>query len=91
MDRLAIPMQQTNERRITSERRNARPRRSNYDGERVVEAYFAVMILVIVGMIIGLAAYTVLRVIPEWEKSHSSRNRMYQYYNPPFDPARPSN
>lgn len=63
--RMAIPMQ------WTQERGHSRRRRSSDDGERAVEAYFAVLTILILGMIIGIAAFAVLRVIPEWQRLHS--------------------
>jgi hypothetical protein len=59
------------------EDRDPRPRRPKNNADRALEAYFAVMIMVILGSIIGLTAYAVHTVIPEWQKSHSPRNLQY--------------
>ena len=44
----------------------ARTLRSNDNGERLLNAYFAIMTIVIWGMILGLVAYAALYVIPDW-------------------------
>jgi hypothetical protein len=53
----------------------ARKRYSNNNGERALNAYFAVMAIVIWGMIVGLVAYAAFYVIPDWQRSNSLRNR----------------
>ena len=52
----------------------ARKRHSNDIGERALNAYFAVMAIVIWGMIVGLVAYA-LYVIPDWQRSNTLRDR----------------
>ena len=79
MYRIAIPMQKTHEKR------EPRPRRPKFDGERAVEVCFAVMTIVILGMLVGIGAYAVHSVIPalqkyqspEWQRSHFPRNLAY--------------
>jgi hypothetical protein len=79
MYRIAIPMPRIREKR------EARPRRGDFNGERAVEIYFAVMTVVILGMIVGIGAYAVHSVIPAWQKyqspawqrSHFPRNLTY--------------
>ena len=79
MDRTAI---QTGR---MQEPRNTRRRRSDDYGERVLDAYFAVMTILVLGMIVGIASYTIFRVIPALERSHSSRGPQYhQHYE--FEP-----
>jgi hypothetical protein len=53
----------------------ARTLRSNDNGERLLNAYFAIMTIVIWGMILGLVAYAALYVIPDWERSDSLRDQ----------------
>jgi len=55
-------------------RRNTRAQPSNYNPERAVEAYFAILTIVILGMIVGIVAYTVRAVIPELQRPHSPRS-----------------
>ena len=74
MYRLAIPMQRTYENK-----REVRPRRRDFNGEQAAEAYFTILTIVIFGMIVGIGTYTVLSVIPkfqrhqtqEWKEPHS--------------------
>jgi hypothetical protein len=68
MRTIATPMYPTD--KLPKLRQRGRTRR----GEWAVEAYFAVLTFVILGMIIGLGAYMVLTVIPEWQKSLSSQD-----------------
>ena len=76
MYRLAVPMQRLHEKR------EPHPRRRSVDGERAVEVYFTVLTIVILGMIVGISAYTVRSIIPklkelqspEWQSSHYQRN-----------------
>ena len=74
MDRTVIPMGRVHEPPAP------RPRRSNDNGERIVEGYFAVMTILILGMIVGLAAYAVYKVIPDWERLHASPDRYHQHF-----------
>jgi hypothetical protein len=60
------------------ERRDRRPRRTRDSGERAVEACFAVLTVVILGMMIGMGAYAVLYVIPEWQRYHSQELQRYR-------------
>ena len=62
MLRLAIPL-----RRVQEKPEPKKPRRP-YDGERAVEIWFATMIILILGMIVGIASYAVHSVIPELQK-----------------------
>jgi hypothetical protein len=71
MHRMVLPMLRI------YEHRNTRPKRSNHNPELAVEAYFAVLAVVILGMIIGLVTYTVYTVIPELQRSHSPRRLQY--------------
>ena len=79
MDRIAIPMQ-----RVPA-KREPRPRRPHFDGERATEIYFTVLTILILGMIVGIGAYAINTLIPawqeyqsqEWQRSHSSRNPAY--------------
>jgi hypothetical protein len=79
MYRIAIPME------IMHEKREARARRPGFNGEWALEIYFAVLTIVILGGIVGLGAYTVLSIIPAWQKyqspawqrSHSAVNLAY--------------
>ncbi len=81
MDRIAIPLQRV------AEKREARPRRPHFDGERAVELYYTVLTILILGMIVGIGAYAVNFVIPawqeyqshEWQRSHSLRNLAYPH------------
>lgn len=66
----------------TDNRPKSRQRRPTRRGDRAVEAYFAVLTFVILGMIIGLGAYTVLSVIPEWQKSLSRDHVQHLYLGP---------
>jgi hypothetical protein len=67
------------------EKREVRPRRRDFNDERAVEIYFAVMTALILGMIVGIGAYAVHSVIPawqkyqsqEWQRSHFPRNLTY--------------
>jgi hypothetical protein len=68
MRSIATPMYPT--AKLPKSRQPRPPRR----GEQAVEAYFAVLTFVILGMIIWLGAYMVFTVIPEWQKSLSSRD-----------------
>ena len=52
-----------------------RTRHSNDNGERALNAYFAVMTIVIWGMIAGLVAYAALYVIPDRQRSNSLRDQ----------------
>ena len=69
MYRIAIPMQRMHEKR---EARETRARRRGSNAERGLDIYFAVITIVILGGIVGLGAYTVLSVIPAWQKYQSS-------------------
>jgi hypothetical protein len=79
MYRIAIPMPRVHEKRET------RARRPGFNAERVLEIYFAVLTVLILGGIVGLGAYTVLSIIPAWQKyqspawqkSHSPMNFSY--------------
>ena len=81
MDRIAIPIERV------AEKREPRPRRPRFDGERAVELYFTVLTVLILGMIVGLAAFAVNYVIPawqerqsqEWQRSHSPMNLAYPH------------
>jgi hypothetical protein len=53
----------------------ARKPHSNNNGERVLNTYFAVMAIVIWGMIVGLVAYAALYVIPDWQRSNSLQDQ----------------
>ena len=68
MYRIAIPMEGMHEKRET---RETRARRSGQNGERALEIYFAVLLIVILGGMVGLGAYAVFSVIPEWQKYQS--------------------
>ena len=80
MDR-AIPLQRV------PEKREPRPRRPRFDGERAAELYFTVLTILILGMIVGLGAYAVNFVIPawqqyqaqQWQRSHSPLNLAYPH------------
>ena len=81
MYRIAIPMERVTEKRET------RPRRPRFDGERAVEIYFTVLTIVILGMIVGIAAYAVNSLIPawqehqyqQWQRTNFPRNMAYPY------------
>ena len=73
MRTIAIPMYSTDEHPAR------RPRGQRPNGGWVLEAYFLVMTVLILGLTVGLVAYTVLTVIPEWQRSHS-RERLQNYY-----------
>ncbi len=81
MYRIAIPMQ------TVAEKREPRPRRPRINGERAAELYFAVLTIVILGMIVGVGAFAVNSVIPawqqyqsrEWQRSHSPGNLFYPH------------
>jgi hypothetical protein len=64
----------------TDNRPKSRQRRPTRRGDWAVEAYFAVLTFVILGMIIGLGVYMVLTVIPEWQKSLSSQDHVQRLY-----------
>jgi hypothetical protein len=64
-----VPIHQMRERPV----KRIRPSKDN--GERLLEAYFAVLTIVILGMIVGTVAYAVVYVIPSWQRSHSPRNQ----------------
>jgi hypothetical protein len=70
MRTIATPMYPTD--KLPKSRQRRRKRR----GEQAVEAYFSVLTFVILGLIIWLGAYTVFTVIPEWQKSLSSRDHL---------------
>ena len=61
----------------SAKKREAQKRRTDFNGERLMDAYFAVLTIVIVAMIVGLAFYTVRYVIPEWERHHPPRDQHY--------------
>ena len=73
MYRLAIPMQRTYE-----DKRELRPRRRDFDGERAAETCFTVLTIVIFGMIVGIGAHCAVSLIPnlqryqtpEWKRAH---------------------
>ena len=65
-------------------KREARPPRPDFNPERALDAYFAVMMIVIVAMIVGLAFYTVRYVIPESERHRSPQNQ-HDLTNPQFE------
>jgi hypothetical protein len=67
------------------ETRNARRRRSDDYGERVLDAYFAVMTILVLGVIVGIGSYAIFSVIPALERSHSSRGPQY-HQNFEFEP-----
>jgi hypothetical protein len=75
--RLAIPTQRTYENK-----RELRPRRRDFNGERAAETCFTILTIVIFGVIVGISAYAVLSVIPkfqryqtpEWQRAHSPLN-----------------
>jgi hypothetical protein len=75
MFRMSIPMFRVVPINRTRERPVKRIRPSEDSGERIVEAYFAVLTIVILGMIIGIFAYAVLYVIPDWQRPHSPRSQ----------------
>ena len=74
MQRIALPIYQINERPVP------RPRRRRLSADRAVEIYFAVLTFVILGMIIGIGAYTILTVIPAWQRSLSSPDHLQHFY-----------
>ena len=90
MDRIAIPIERV------AEKREPRPRRRGFDGERAVELYFTVLTILILGMIVGVAAFAVNFVIPawqehqsqEWQRSHSPMNLAYPHSDE--SPSQPS-
>jgi hypothetical protein len=67
---MAIPMQRVHERR---EARETRARRPGFNGDRALDIYFAVITIVILGVIVGLGAYIVLSIIPAWQKHQTSQ------------------
>ena len=74
MQRIALPIYQIDDRPVP------RPRRPKHSANRAEEAYFAVLTFVILGMIIGLAAYTILTLIPAWQRSLSSPGHLQHLY-----------
>lgn len=68
MRAIATPMYATD--KLPKSRQKRRTRRE----ERVVEIYFGVLTFVILAMIIWIGAYAIFTVIPEWQKSLSSRD-----------------
>ena len=75
MYRLAVPMQRLHEKR------EPRPRRRSFDGERALEVYFTALMIVILGMIVGIGAYaySIIPTLkehqpPVWQRSHYQRN-----------------
>ena len=77
MRTIAVPMYRADERP------NPRPRRPKNRGERAVEIYFAFLTFLILGMIIGLGAYTILSLIPAWQRFLSSQERPHYLYMGP--------
>lgn len=73
MHGLAIPMQRTHENK-----RELRPRRRDFSGGRAAETCFAILTIVIFGIIVGITAYVVPSAIsklqryrtPEWQRTH---------------------
>ena len=70
-DRVVIPMYRMPERRETP------VRRSKDNGARLVEAYFAFLLIVIVAAIVSIGAYALLHVLPALERSQSHRIQEY--------------
>jgi hypothetical protein len=54
-------------------------RRSNYNREFAVEAYFAVLTVVILAMIVGIVTYAVQTAIPAWQRSLSSGSHTQRF------------
>jgi hypothetical protein len=71
MYRIAIPMQKAIPMQRMHEKREARARRPGFNAERALEIYFAVITIVILGGIVGLSAYTVISIVPAWQKYQS--------------------
>ena len=74
MRTIAAPMYPTDKLPKSPQRRRTRR------GWDAVEAYFAVLTFVILGMIIWLGVYMVFTVIPEWQKSISSPGHVQRLY-----------
>ena len=83
MYRIAIPMQRMHEKR---EARETRARRLGFNADRVLEIYFAVLTIVILGGIVGLGAYIALSIIPAWQKYQSPA---WQRFHSPVNLAYP--
>lgn len=75
MFRVSIPMFRVVPIHRTRERPVKRMRPSKDSGESIVEAYFAVPTIVILGMIVGIFAYAVVYVIPDLQGPRSPRNQ----------------
>jgi len=54
--------------RTYENKRELSPRCRDFNGEQAAEAYFPVLTIVILAMIVGIGAYTVLYVIPNFQR-----------------------